>query len=321
MATLRKMKSLLEDKGYKERIDHAIETSTKAGWTTWFGEYPVAHSIKEVLEGVAKAMPYVKFYPATLVRMDGHKDDDHYIVNEFSVYMDDYPFDFGRIGYKDYSVKRDYNKTDNSFGIYSRKIKNPKYGEGRDQYHMVMTGSPDKAVKMASKYLVPYTHRELAQAFYRGVQGHIAKAKMDVEESWYALSRDIGNLKADVLLGEIAHLKSQGIKFKHHEFNEVANKLEEVEARVKEERSRNPSALFVRFRQVGDDTYADLQECEYIRANDYKPVLGEIQSYPQADIPEDIMGSVAVLSILEDGQYVHRVGQKVDERTFWIERG
>lgn len=330
MATLRKMKSLLEDKGYKERIDHAIETSKKAGWTTWFGEYPVAHKLKEVLEGVAKAMPYVKFYPATLVRKDGEQlyvqnnkaVEDCYIINEFSVYMDDYPFDFGRIGYKDYSVKKDYNKTENSFGIYSRKIKNPKYGEGRDQFHMVMTASPDKAIKMASKYLVPYTHRELAQAFYRNVQGCMVEAKVEADNAKFALGREINFLDADIILSEIANLKAQGVKFKHTEFNQVADKLDDVIAKVNEERARRPSALFVRFRQVGNDTYADVQNCSDVRSNDYKPVLSEaIQTYNQADLPEDIAGSVAVLSILEDGQYVNRVGQKVDERTFWIERG
>ena len=322
MATLRKMKSLLEDKGYKERIDHAIETSTKAGWTTWFGEYPVPHELRDVMVGVSKVMPYVKFYPATLVRKDGHQDDDHYIINEFSVYMDDYPFDFGRVGYKNYSVKKDYDKTENSFGIYSRKIKNPKYGEGRDQFHMVMTASPDKAVKMASKYLVPYTHRELAQAFYKGAQNNIAKSAYDAINERTSLANNVGRLSTDILLSELANLKSQGVKFKHHEFAQVIDKLDEVEERAREEQSRRPSALFVRFRQVGDDTYADVQNCADVRSNDYKPNLSDaITTYIQADIPEDIMGSVAVLSILEDGQYVNRVGQKVDERTFWIERG
>jgi len=328
MATLRKMKSLLEDKGYKERIDHAIETSTKAGWVGWFNEYPVPIKLVPVLEGVAKAMPYVKFYPATLVRKDGEKilankgNEDCYIVNEFSVYMDDYPFDFGRIGYKDYAVKKDYNKDENSYGIYSRKIKNPKYGEGRDQYHMVMTASEDKAVKMASKYLVPYTHRELAQAFYKGAQSNIAKSAYEAINDRTTLANDIGRLSTDILLGELANLKAQGVKFKHHEFAQVLDKLDEVEARAREEQSRNPSALFVRFRQVGDEMYADIQESIAVRSNDYKPALREtIETYTQADLPEDIAGSVAVLSILEDGQYVNRIGQKVDERTFWIERG
>ena len=44
-------------------------------------------------------------------------------------------------------------------------------------------------------------------------------------------------------------------------------------------------------------------------------------TYSMDELPEDIGGAISVLSILEDGQYVPRVGQKVDDTTFWIERG
>jgi hypothetical protein len=40
-----------------------------------------------------------------------------------------------------------------------------------------------------------------------------------------------------------------------------------------------------------------------------------------SDLPEDIVKSISVLSILNDKQYVPRVGQKIDEYTYWIERG
>jgi hypothetical protein len=46
-----------------------------------------------------------------------------------------------------------------------------------------------------------------------------------------------------------------------------------------------------------------------------------IEGKPVAEIPEDIMGAVSVLSILNNGQYVANVGMKIDEKHFWIERG
>jgi hypothetical protein len=43
-------------------------------------------------------------------------------------------------------------------------------------------------------------------------------------------------------------------------------------------------------------------------------------TYYADELPEEIAGRVSVLNILEEGQYVARVGQKIDETTFWIEK-
>ena len=39
-----------------------------------------------------------------------------------------------------------------------------------------------------------------------------------------------------------------------------------------------------------------------------------------ADIPEDIMGRIAVLSMNDDGHYISGLGYKVSKKSYWIER-
>lgn len=323
MATLRKMKTLLADTNYSERIEHASTTSKDVGWQNWFQSYPVHAELEGLMNNVAKAMPSAKFYPAEFTRRM-ENDKTHYLVNEFSVYMDEYPFDFGRVGFRDYAVGRgDSRGKPPTFGIYSRKIHNTKYSDGRDQFHMVMTASADKAVKLAGKYLVPYTNRELAQAYYKGVQREMDKARHDAHKEMNNLVGDtINRMDNNAIAMEIVSLMAQGAKFATQGFKDIADRVHAVTDKVKEENARKVDAWFVRLRKVGEDTYVDVQVADDVRKNDYKPSLvGQPTTYPEKEVPEDLLGSISVLSILEDGQYVPRVGLKIDERTFWVERG
>jgi hypothetical protein len=42
---------------------------------------------------------------------------------------------------------------------------------------------------------------------------------------------------------------------------------------------------------------------------------------PVSELPEDAVGSISVLSILENDQYVADVGMKLDSNHFWIQKG
>jgi hypothetical protein len=116
------------------------------------------------------------------------------------------------------------------------------------------------------------------------------------------------------------YLRSQGVKFKTEVFNEVANSIEEVYEKVKEEDNRKVNALFVHFRKVGDDMYADVEEVGAVKQNRQVDFVSPPTTYLTSELPEHILNGVSVLNILEDGQYVARIGQKVDNETFWLEK-
>jgi hypothetical protein len=321
MAKLRKVNGMLADKNLTEKIDRAKYTSKKANWAHWYDEYPVPEKMIEFLKLLKQQMPRTNIYPSNLLRTDleYHEDDVRgvaYIVDEFSILMDGSPFDLGRVGFKDYSA----NGGNNSYGIYSRKISNPKFAEHRDQHNMVMSSDVRKAVKNASKYIVPYTNIELAKAYYSDIQNSVVDVHNKAQGKMHQLSRDISNDRNSIL-AEVLHLKKMGVSFKTEVFKRVAEVIEEFMSEAMAEQKRKVQCVFVRFRKIGDDTYADIQEADDVRNNSVRLMASSPSAtYAMSELPEDIVGSISVLNILNDGQYVAKVGMKIDDFTFWIER-
>jgi hypothetical protein len=315
MAKLRKMKQLLADQSYKGRIENAKQASKNNGWTSWFDGYPVTKELNTFLTQLSSSVPTMKFYPAnidTLVVQTG----TCYLVDEFSIYMDEYPFDLGKVGYRDYSV----SKGKNVFGVYSRKITNPKYREDSSQYNMVMTSDVTKAVKNASKFIVPYTHKELATAFYKEAQNEVSHVHSMARTQVRDVARIITNDNHAVIT-ELMHLLSLGVTFKTLAFKEAADKIEGAYNALKEEELREVRLLFVRLRKVGEEVYVDVQETTDVKHNNNMADMSKPQeTYLLSKLPEDIAGTISVLSILADEQYVPRIGQKIDENTYYVER-
>jgi len=321
MAKLKQMKELLADTHVRGKIDRAVETAKEIGWTSWFNGVPVQPELETYMNMLSNNMKRMKFYPVEFTQVwKTHVDGTHthhFIVDEFSAYMDEYPFDLGRVGYRNYSVDGDAN----TYGVYSRKITNAKYRGNRDQYHMMLTNDMKKAVKLANTYLVPYATRELATAYYKHMQANVEAVH---ERARNAANEVVSNIRGDskVILAELMHLKSMGVKFKTDEFIKASEKVEDAYNLAREEAQRTVMALFVRFRKVGEDTYADVQQADDVRKSYNAPrISSPSTTYSMSDLPEDIVKSISVLSILNDKQYVPRVGQKIDEYTYWIERG
>ena len=99
---LRRVKKMLADSHLADRIKHAKELGKQNGWGTWYEDYPVSLQMQGFLTAVKKHMPKLKFHPSIIDSFSN--DTKHYIVTEFSVLMDGYPFDLGRVGYRDYSA-------------------------------------------------------------------------------------------------------------------------------------------------------------------------------------------------------------------------
>jgi hypothetical protein len=311
---LRRVKKMLADSHLADRIKHAKELGKQNGWGTWYEDYPVSLQMQGFLTAVKKHMPKLKFHPSIIDSFSN--DTKHYIVTEFSVLMDGYPFDLGRVGYRDYSA----GGGDDTYGVYSRKISNPKFGQDRDQHHMVMSSDVTKAVKNASKYILPYTHTELAKAYYDDIQSNVEKVFHDSQTKMHNVAREISSNRQSIL-AELLHLKTLGVTFKTDVFQKASEVIEEAVADATAEDRRKVTCVFVRFRNIGSDMYVDVQEAEDVRRNSRKlATSSQPTTYLMSELPEDIVGSISVLNILNDDQYVAKVGMKIDETTFWIER-
>ena len=329
MSKLARISKVMADASHKAKLDGINEGARELGHPDFFNGFPVEKELLTFATGVSKAMPKAKFYPNTFTikNVPVHDENGVYktttsirVCDEMFVYMDDFPFDIGRIGYGDNAVR----SGDASYSVYSRKISNAKYATHRDQHHMIMSKDVGKAIKNACKHLVPYTTRELAQAFYEPLHNHVSNVFEEVKGKMYNGAREIVNNRM-AILQEVAFLKKQGVEFTTPEFRDLAGKVEQLVADYAEQDKRKISAVFVRFKKVGDDTYVDVQEVMNVREIRWDVKMNTTSSlsttYPLNELPQDIAEQVSVLSILENDGYVSNVGMKIDDITFWVERG
>ena len=330
MAKLARISKVMSDTGHQEKLKNVSEEAKGLKHPYFVDGFPCSKELMQFVQGVQKAMPKVKFYPNTFayVNVPVHDEQGVYQTNksmrvcdEFFVYMDDFPFDIGRIGYGDNAVGK---SSEESYSVYSRKISNAKYAVHRDQHYMIMTKDVGKAVKNASKYLSPYTTRELAQAFYEPLHTNVSRVFDGVKNKMHYGASDIVNNRM-AILQEVAFLNKQGVEFTTPEFRELAGKVDQLITDFKAQEARSVSAFFVRFKQVGDETYADLQEVLNVREIRWDAKMNtkdtQALTYPVNELPQDIAGQIAVLNILENDGYVAGVGMKLDDSNFWVERG
>ena len=319
----------LADQHQREKLTTLTTKATEANWTTFFDGIPCVPQLKEFAEAILNVMPNVKLLPIDegYVQLSVHDANGVYqttknvrVYNEFAVYLEEFPFDIGRISYKDHGARK---KDVMSYGVYSRKISNAKYAHHRDQHHIVTATDVKKALKNVSKYLMPYSTGELAQAFYEPIKINVSKAgdslMREMRSSVEAIAYD-----HEVLATEIAYLKQQGVEFKSSKFRQIAESLGDLVERYDTEKARSTGAIFVRFYEVSGQTFFSTQQVIEVKKHSnsmQSSVEQRIEGKPVAEIPEDIMSAVSVLSILNNNQYVANVGMKLEEKHFWIERG
>jgi hypothetical protein len=314
------LSKLMGNENHKERIVAIVRRATEAGYTTLLDGVPVSQELLGFTQALQKAMPKVKFYPHTFNHRYTAQNTQLHVCDEMFVYMDDFPCDLGRISWADNGVKDGAY----TYGVYSRKIQNAKYATHRSQHHMVMTSDLEKAVKNARKHLVPYTTRELAQVFYEPLHEKVLRVLDTVKSKAHQGAGDIVNNRM-AILQEIEFLKKQGVQFVTPEFRALSENVEQLLGDYREQEARKVSAVFVRFKQVGDTTYADLQEVHNVREIRWDVKMNttdaQAMSCTADELPQDIAGQIAVLNILENEGYVAGVGMKIDDKTFWVERG
>jgi len=316
MEMAQKMKEALEHQGNKDGLARAIQHAKDNNWQTWVQDYPVEQPLKPLMDKILQYMPTLKIHPKAI-----HTNGSVHTVREFFLYTDDCAFELGRVGYKDYTVSHKAHPTE-TYGVYSRKITNAKYSDGRTEYNMLMTSNMDKAFKIISKYVVPYTDRELASEYFSDVAYKIYNNSKMARSDLNNLLRGITYANQATIEQEMIHLITMGTKFKTQAFIDVASKMVETLQKVKEEDARKINALFVRFRQVGDETYVDVQETVDVMSSTSIPkFVSPPTTYSMDTLPEEILNGVSVLNILQDEQYVARIGQMIDDKTFWLERG
>jgi len=246
------------------------------------------------------------------------KEEDNSVkkfYTDVTVYIEGSDYVVGVIGFgKKYGIK-DAEKS--SYMIHSRKIQNEKFADHREQYHMSFVTDHKKAVRLALSKLVPYSPKEMANISLNDFKDHIESVRNNVRSGVSSLISPLTD--RNILMREMRNLIAQNTMFVTDEFQRAAAGFLKAEAEWDEVRNKPVHGYYVYVRMVGDEQWVDIVEAtdaQKYRNVDHCPAT----SMPVADVPEDIQGKVAVLSMAQLGQYMQGVGIRTSEKSFWLER-
>ena len=244
---------------------------------------------------------------------------DEGVVKKFytdvTVYIEGSDYVVGVIGHgKKYGIK----EVDKSvYMIQSRKINNEKFAEHRDQYWMSFVADHKKAVRLALSKLVPYSPKEMANITISDFKDHIEQVRNNVRSGVHGLISPLSD--RNILMREMRNLIAQNTMFVTEEFQRAAAGFIKAEEEWNEVRNKPVHGYYVYVRMVGSEQWVDIVEAT--DAQKYHDVQDcPVTSMPVSDVPEDIQGKVAVLSMGALGQYMQGVGVRTTEKSFWLER-
>ena len=243
--------------------------------------------------------------------------------NKVWVYYPDEPYPMGYIGYGDFRTEV---CGDDQYMVASRKITNDKYGDYQDQFRMKMSGNMDTAIRNAKRFLRNFSPHEMAGANAKLLRSKANDAPEMLGSKFRKSMRELfdhetgnktGSFKGRMLT-ELRHLVDSDHGFVDGEFGHQLRQMFEMGDAWRESFLKTVDVYFVRvFEKFGKQTF---QVTELDDVRDYNPRISDQFLTYTDDLPEDIMGKLAVLSMTEDGNYVDDVGMRVDQGMFYVVR-
>lgn len=242
------------------------------------------------------------------------------------------PQDTYAMGYISYANHLDTN-SDPQYAVLSPNVCNRKYMRG-DRRYMSATINLDKAVRNASKYLRPLsTSQVISQCQSAFCDAKFADQNTSRNEA-YAAVRDVTTSLFEVnayrepavppLQAELKHLLNTEYTFLDKQLEAGLRKafaaLDDFNAAREAYRRKH---IFVEVRVVnGMQRYRGFDNVTNIRdpGPDTKTYLGDEFDYGSEDLPEDIGGRIAVLSMLDEGQHINGVGYRHSENLYYLTR-
>ena len=237
---------------------------------------------------------------------------------ELWVYMKDMPYTMGYIGYGDFNTH--VSGAEDEYAVYSHPIENNKYSDYSTPYHMVRTIHETKAVKNACKWLRNPSSYDIASL-------HIHDAKRKFNDIGYDLSQKLRNLSntmynEDKLAKEFKSILDSGYEFIDKSFGgAVSDFLEAYD--VSRARDRKTLSLYhVRVYMEDGQQKFDVVPFDNVHSNSFTTGVDSpssvVSTYTEDTIPEDIMGKLSCLTMLNKGEFVDDVGYKESNGCFYV---
>ena len=250
------------------------------------------------------------------------------------VYREGDQYVMGMIDYADY---RDTGSADARYCLFTPNIDNGKYSHGK-RTHMAESVSIPRAMSNVRKYLRPLTvnqtcglsYREVNRSISESVEKLVAAAKevrnkvintdtLDVTQTYASLTT---MPRTDPLTNELKHLVESGYEFVDKELGGRITeffKHRDVVTKAKIN-ARDSLWTFVEMQKntFGDTLFRVATDLEVNKwTMDHIPPEKTF-TYTQQDLPEELQGKLAVVQMLEDGQFVEDIGYRVNSGAFYV---
>ena len=239
------------------------------------------------------------------------------------MHMPNDPYVMGYIGYGDFQTTA--KAMQSSYVVSSRHIMNYKYADYNDQHYMAMSINLSTAVRNAKKYLRPLTTKDMAldewtEADMRRKSKN-TKSAMDVKRNntlsdLLAKNNREKKIEYNPMLEYMRTLVKVGHEFTDKELESDLLSYFKLEEDANAISSDGVDVDYVRvYEKYGKQVFdvVPLIRKEYGRSD-----LGNIITYDKDKVPEDVMGKVSVLSMVENKHWVDDVGYRVDATMFYV---
>ena len=236
------------------------------------------------------------------------------------VYMPDDVFAMGWVGYGEFRGAA--AEKVNAYVVWSNHIENEKYADYNVQRHMKMSIKPDVAMRNAKKFLRRPTPLEVAEQF-RGVMKDGASS---VEREAREVFRDVRSSLFDAssravlppIAAELKILLDSGYEFVDRTIGENIRKLFETAEEFQEKAQKINAYCVVLQERLGRQMF-EVVAVDDAAGFNYQ-ITETVQRYTEEQLPEDIAGKLAVLSMCAVKQYVPDVGVRAAEKVFYVAR-
>lgn len=226
----------------------------------------------------------------------------------------------GRIGYGDF--KRG-GRGINEYIVESNHITNNQYHRHNEQHHMKMTKDRGKAVKNAQAFLRPMGTPAVASRLFSGANAlaqdsaskiRDAAAKAESKVFTTSLSRYGSGAVRIRLLAEMQRLVDADHTFIDPSFRD------DLVAMLTARAAYDMVSESMEFTFVGVKDTPFGRQIEVVDLDRYGACNDDVCIFTEADMPTDLAGKVAVLSMLQSREYVGGVGCRRTNRTFYVIR-
>jgi hypothetical protein len=234
------------------------------------------------------------------------------------VYMPDDHYAMGAVGYGNFNQN---GRGGNTYAVRSRNIVNGKYRDGSEQHNMLMSSNSSVAVKNAKKFLRRLSPQELVNQSHQYLREAIGVMQSNarqvlMEKEVKLFGTNLPRRKDAPLIAELKHLVMSGHTFLDASMPTQLTEYFALSAEIND--TQQPcNMLFVAVSRSGDKQRFDIVPVD--KAENYWPKVGEPETFYD-DVPEHVLGRLAVLSMVEVGTFVPGVGLKHTEGLFYVAR-